>query len=102
MAEHTEHIVTKKTYGLIFATLLILTGVTTAVGYVDLGRMNVVVALAIAAIKAVLVILFFMHLAYSRRLTQITLVAAIMWLTLLIALTLADVFTRGWIAGAGS
>ena len=97
----TEHIVSKKTYALIFGILLLLTAVTTAVGYVDLGRMNVVVALAIAAVKGILVVLFFMHLAHSRRLTQMTIVAALMWLTLLIALTLADVLSRGWIAGTG-
>jgi len=93
----TEHIVSKKTYALIFVTLLVLTGVTTAVGYVDLGRMNVVVALAIAAVKGVLVVLFFMHLAYSRRLTQLTILAALAWLTLLIMLTLTDVWSRSWI-----
>ena len=93
----TEHIVSKKTYALIFGILLLLTGLTTAIGYVDLGRMNVVVALAIAALKGVLVVLFFMHLAYSRRLTQLTIVAALAWLTLLISLTLADVWTRAWI-----
>ncbi len=97
----SEHIVSKKTYALIFGTLLLLTAVTTAVGYVDLGRMNVVVALAIAAVKGVLVVLFFMHLAYSRRLTQMTIVAAMLWLALLIALTLADIWSRGWIAGTG-
>ena len=97
----TEHIVSKKTYALIFGILLVLTGVTTAVGYVDLGRMNVVVALTIAAIKGVLVVLFFMHLAYSRRLTQMTILAALAWLALLISLTLADVWSRSWIVGAG-
>ena len=97
----TEHIVSKKTYALIFGILLLLTAVTTGVGYVDLGRMNVVVALTIAAIKGVLVVLFFMHLAYSRRLTQLTIVAALLWLALLISLTLADVWTRGWIVGTG-
>jgi cytochrome c oxidase subunit IV len=97
----TEHIVSKKTYALIFGILLLLTGLTTAIGYVDLGRLNVVVALAIAAIKGVLVVLFFMHLAYSRRLTQLTIVAALAWLALLISLTLADVLTRGWIVGTG-
>ena len=97
----TEHIVSKKTYALIFGILLLLTAVTTATGYVDLGRMNVVVALAIAAIKGVLVVLFFMHLAYSRRLTQMTIVAALMWLALLILLTLADIWSRGWIVGTG-
>ena len=97
----TEHIVSKKTYAVIFGILLLLTAVTTAVGYVDLGRINVVVALAIAAIKGVLVVLFFMHLAYSRRLTQMTIVAALLWLALLISLTLADIWSRGWIAGTG-
>jgi cytochrome c oxidase subunit 4 len=97
----TEHIVSKKTYALIFGILLLLTAVTTATGYVDLGRMNVVVALTIAAIKGVLVVLFFMHLAYSRRLTQLTIVAAFLWLTLLISLTLADIWSRGWVVGTG-
>ena len=97
----TEHIVSKKTYALIFGILMLLTLVTTKVAYLDLGRMNVVVALAIAAVKAVLVVLFFMHLAYSRRLKQLTIVAAMGWLALLIALTLTDVLSRGWIPGTG-
>ena len=97
----TEHIVSKKTYALIFGILMVLTLVTTRVAYLDLGRMNVVVALAIACVKSVLVILFFMHLAYSRRLNQLTIVAAFLWLTLLISLTLADIWSRGWIIGTG-
>ena len=97
----SEHIVARKTYALIFGILLLLTAVTTAVGFADLGRLNVVVALSIAVIKAVLVVLFFMHLAYSRRLTQLTIVAGAMWLTLLISLTLADIWSRGWIPGTG-
>jgi cytochrome c oxidase subunit 4 len=97
----SEHIVSKKTYALIFGILLLLTAVTTVTGYVDLGRMNVVVALAIAAVKGVLVVLFFMHLAYSRRLTQLTIVAAFLWLALLISLTLADIWSRGWVIGTG-
>ena len=66
-----EHVVPVRIYLVIFATLLILTGVTTAVAYVNLGPLNVVVMLVIAFFKASLVILYFMHVRFTSRLTQI-------------------------------
>ena len=91
-----QHVVPTKIYYGIFATLMILTGVTVAVAYVDLGPMNAVVALAIACFKALIVVLFFMHVKYSTRLVKLTLIAGIYWMGILLALTLSDYLTRGW------
>jgi|SRR5689334_12772432 cytochrome c oxidase subunit 4 len=91
-----HHIVPKKVYFLVFATLIALTALTTAVAFTDLGAMNTVAALAIAVCKAALVVLFFMHVKYSPGLTRVVIVAAFFWLAILIALTLSDVFTRNW------
>jgi cytochrome c oxidase subunit 4 len=97
----SEHIVSKTIYFLIFGALMVLTIVTYLVALVDLGRMNVVVALAVAVTKAVLVVLFFMHVRYSNRLTKIVVIAGFFWLALLIVLTLSDYFTRPGTSGVG-
>jgi cytochrome c oxidase subunit 4 len=89
-----EHVVPIRLYVIIFATLLVLTAVTTAVAYVNLGPFNVVVMLVIAFLKASLVILYFMHVRFTGRLTQIAAVSGFAWLTILIVLTLSDVLTR--------
>src|SRR5438128_1454363 len=67
----SEHIVSAKIYLVIFAALLVMTIVTYEVSLLDLGRLNVIVALTIAVIKAVLVVLYFMHVRYSSRLTWV-------------------------------
>lgn len=100
MAEH-EHIVTPKTYGLVFAALLVLTLVTTLVAFVDVGPWNIVLALVIAVCKMLLVALFFMHVYYSRRLTQIVVAGGMLWLLLLLVLTMTDIVTRGWLGVPG-
>jgi cytochrome c oxidase subunit IV len=92
----SEHIVPRRTYYLIFALLMMFTGITVWVAFLDLGRMNTVVALAIACTKATLVVLFFMHVKYSTRLTWVVVVSSIFWLGLLLALTLSDYLTRSW------
>ena len=97
----TEHIVTKKQYSLVFGALLLLTFVTTAVGMMDLGRLNVVVALVIAVIKATMVVLFFMHIFWSTKLTKLVVVSGLAWLVLLLWLTLTDVLSRGWLPFPG-
>ena len=89
-----EHIVPVRIYLIIFVTLLVLTGVTTAVAYVNLGPLNVVVMLLIAFFKASLVILYFMHVRFTSRLTQVAAVSGFAWLAILIGLTLSDVLTR--------
>ena len=77
--------------------LLVLTAITTAVAFVDLGPWNTVVALGIAFLKATLVALFFMHVKYSPRLTQVVVAGGIFWLAILIVLTLSDFVSRGWL-----
>ena len=97
----TEHIVTKKQYSLVFGALLLLTLVTTAAGMINLGRLNVVVALVIAVVKATLVVLFFMHIYWSTKLTKVVVVSGLAWLGLLLWLTLTDVLSRGWLPFPG-
>jgi cytochrome c oxidase subunit IV len=95
--EYEEHVVPKTTYLAVFGALMALTLGTVAVAFVDLGRFNVVVALAIAIFKATLVVLFFMHLKYSPTLNKLVAVAAIVWLLMLLLITLSDYLTRGWL-----
>jgi cytochrome c oxidase subunit 4 len=97
----TEHVDSVKTYALVFLALLTLTLVTTLVAYVDLGPFSVVVALAIAVSKMLLVALFFMHVRHSTRLTKLVVLGGLLWLVILIALTMADIITRGWIGVPG-
>jgi cytochrome c oxidase subunit 4 len=91
-----EHIVPIKTYTIVLVSLLVLTATTCGVSFIDMGKMNTVVAVAIACVKASLVALIFMHLRYSRHLMQIVVVAGLFWLGILIALTMSDYLTRGW------
>ena len=97
----SEHIVSKTIYFLIFGALMVLTVVTYWVALYDFGALNVVIALAVAVTKAVLVVLFFMHVRYSTRLTKIVVIAGFFWLAILIVLTLADYFTRSGSSGVG-
>lgn len=96
-----QHIVPRLTYYKVFATLILLTGITVSVAFIDLGRLNAIVALAIAVGKAVLVVLIFMHVRYSSRLTWIVVAGGVFWLMLLIALTLSDYLTRSWMPVIG-
>jgi len=89
-----EHVVPIRIYVIIFVTLVALTGVTTAVAFLDLGPMNVVVMLLIAFTKATLVVLYFMHVRFTSRLTQLAAGSGFAWLAILIGLTLSDVLTR--------
>jgi cytochrome c oxidase subunit 4 len=93
---HAEHIVTPRVYLTIGACLLVLTAATTAISYVELGTFNAVVALAIACIKAVLVILFFMHIKYSSKLTKLTVAAGFFTFLVLITMTMTDYVSRAW------
>src|SRR3954452_18516263 len=97
----SEHVDSAKSYLLVFAGLITLTVVTTAVAFVDLGAFSVVAALAIACGKMLLVALFFMHVRHSSNLTKLVLVGALLWLAILIMFTLTDIFTRGWFGVPG-
>ena len=95
--EHAEHhIVTPKTYSLVFASLLIGTAITVGAAYVDLGIFNPVVALAIACTKAVIVILFFMHVFFQSKLIKMTAAAGFFTFLVLIIMTLSDYMSRAW------
>ena len=90
----SAHVVPLKTYLVIFGILMGATALTVAIAFLDLGPANTVVALTIAAVKAVLVVLWFMHVKYSSRLTWMFAAAGFLWLALMIGLTLADFETR--------
>jgi cytochrome c oxidase subunit 4 len=114
-----EHIVPTRVYYTIFAILMLCTGLTVAIAYIDLesfavghtpgfvyrfadmttvvavaGALNVIVALTIATFKAALVILFFMHVKYGTRLTWAVVVGSVFWLGILLVLTFSDYLTR--------
>ena len=93
----SEHILSSKLYYGIWIGLLVLTGTTVGVAHIDLGPWNIVAALAIASLKAVLVVLFFMHVKYtSEKMTKVIIASAIFWLLILLALSLSDYATRLW------
>jgi cytochrome c oxidase subunit IV len=93
----SEPIISSKLYLGIWITLLCLTVITAGVSFIDLGPLNTVVALVIATFKALLVVLFFMHVKYaSEKLSKMVVVAAVFWLLLLLTLSMADYVTRLW------
>ena len=91
-----EHIVSPKLYIAIGLILLVLTAATTAASFVELYVFNVIVALAIAVIKASLVVLFFMHVKYSPKLTKLTVISGLFVFLGLMTMTLADYMSRAW------
>jgi cytochrome c oxidase subunit 4 len=93
----SEHIVSKKVYFVIFGALMVLTALTVWVANIDLGseKINTVVALAIAVTKAMLVVLYFMHVRYSSRLTWVVVAGGFLWLLIMVGLTLSDYLSRG-------
>ena len=90
----SEHIVSPKIYAVIFLALIVGTFLTVFAAGRDFGRMNIVIALGIATIKATLVILFFMHGKYSTRRTKLVIVSGFFWLAIMLGLTIADYSTR--------
>jgi cytochrome c oxidase subunit IV len=83
-------------YILVFLTLMVLTVVTVAVSKIDLGEFNTLVAMAIAILKATVVILWFMHVIHSPRMTWIIVLSSFLWLGVLFVLTFSDYLTRVW------
>ena len=98
----SDHVAPTRLYYAIFAALMILTAITVAVAFRDLGLMNTYVAMTIAVAKATLVVLYFMHVRWSGRLVPILLAAGLLWLVLLLALTMSDYASRGWMTAPGS
>ena len=117
MSEHNErntegeyheqhHVVSPVLYAVILLALLCATALTCGMSYIDLGEWHVtqgvtlfwnpVVALAIACTKMSLVVLFFMHIKYSRRLTKLTVISGLFIFLTLIGMTLTDYMSRAW------
>ena len=90
------------TYFKVFVALMLMLVVTVAAAYIPFGRwgvgpLGVVVTFAIATIKAYLVVMYFMHVKHGTRLTKIFVIAGVIWLAILIALTLSDYLSRSWL-----
>jgi cytochrome c oxidase subunit 4 len=95
------HVVPASLYIGIWATLMVLTLTTVLASFAELGPFNIVVALVIATIKGTLVVLFFMHLRYSPKLTIAAVIASIFFLFIMFSLTMTDYLSRGWATYAG-
>jgi cytochrome c oxidase subunit IV len=93
------HVAPKSMYYAVFLALMVGTALTVAVAFVDLGALNNVLMLGIAMTKALLVILFFMHVRWSTRLTWVVAASGFFWLLILFGLTMTDYLTRGWVEG---
>jgi cytochrome c oxidase subunit IV len=106
LTDHEHHVVSPFTYLSILLALLVGTALTVWASYIDLGEWHIapgltlfwnpVVALAIACTKMTLVILFFMHVKYSRKLTKLTVASGFFVFLVLIGMTLCDYFSRAW------
>lgn len=98
MSTHIAHAKDAKAeargYALTLTALLILTGVTVGASYIDFGQGNIVIALAIATVKASLVALFFMHLAHDRPMNGLIAVAGFIFLGLFLMFDVLDTTTR--------
>jgi cytochrome c oxidase subunit 4 len=104
--EQEHHIVSPLIYLAILASLLVATGLTVWASYIDLGEWHIapgltvfwnpVVALAIACTKGMLVVLFFMHVKYSTKLTKLTVISGVFVFIALMGMTMCDYYSRAW------
>jgi cytochrome c oxidase subunit IV len=97
--EHPQepHVVPISLYIVIFLSLMVLTALTVFAATKDFGPGNTIIAVSIAALKATLVILFFMHVRYNDNIVRIAVFAGFLWLGIMIVLTLSDYIGRGWL-----
>jgi cytochrome c oxidase subunit 4 len=84
-------------YGIVYIALLLLVALTVEAARHDLGRWNFAVAVSIAAVKAFLIALYFMHVRESTPLIKLVAAAGLLWLSILFSLSLADYWTRAWL-----
>ena len=97
----SKPVVSVRIYVFVFFALLVFTAVTTSIAFLDLGGgLNNAAAVTIAICKALLVILYFMHVRYSDKLTWVFAAAGFFWLLILMGGTMDDVLTRQWISPA--
>ncbi len=93
------HVAPKSLYYIVFIALIFGTGLTVAAAEIDLGALNNVVMIAIAGTKALLVILFFMHVRWGTRLTWVVAGSGFFWLLIFFGITMTDYMSRGWVPG---
>jgi cytochrome c oxidase subunit IV len=86
-----------KTYFKVWTALLVLLGLTVGIAYIDLGELNMIAAVSIAVIKAVIIAMYFMHLRQSSRLTWLFASAGFFWLVILFVFTFGDYAARKWL-----
>jgi cytochrome c oxidase subunit IV len=96
----SAHIASPKLYYAVFAALIIGTVLTYLAALVDFGFLNNIVMLTIACTKALLVILFFMHVRWSTRLTWVVAASGFFWLLIMFSITMSDYLSRGWMPGS--
>jgi len=97
----SDHVVSVKLYLATFSALMVLTALTVWMAFLDLGPLNLVAALGVAVTKATLVVLFFMHVKYSSKLTWLVAASGFFFLAIMIALTMSDIVSRGWLGTPG-
>jgi cytochrome c oxidase subunit 4 len=90
----SSHIVPTRVYLIVYALLMVLLVLTLASAEMDLGRWNIVMAMTIAVAKAVIIVLYFMHLRYSGRMVSVFAAAGFVWLAILLSLMMSDYVTR--------
>jgi len=101
--QQEHHVIAVGTYFKIYMVLMALLALTVGAYYMDMGShgINLVVAMTIAVVKAVLIVLFFMHVYYSAPLTWVTAAGSLLWVGLLLAFLLADYISRGFLSILG-
>jgi cytochrome c oxidase subunit 4 len=95
----THHVAPVSLYLIIFGALMVGTILTVVVAKFDLGALNNIVMLTVACAKALLVVLYFMHVRWGTRLTWVVAASGFFWLLILFGLTMSDYMSRGWVAG---
>jgi len=94
-----HHVPSLKLYFTVFAILMVGTAVTVLVAFYDLGPLNNVMMLTIACVKAMFVVLYFMHVRWSSRLTWVVVASGFLWLLIMFTFTMTDYLSRGWLQG---
>ena len=88
-----------RTYFAVFIALMVLLVLTVLSAFMPwTTRIGIVIALTIAIFKATLVVLYFMHIKGSSRLTKVFVVAGLAWLAILMSFTLIDYHSRPWLS----
>ena len=95
----SHHVAPLKLYFGIFGILMVGTALTVLVAFYDLGPLNNVVMLTIACVKALFVVLYFMHVRWSSRLTMVIVASGFFWLLIMFSFTMTDYMSRGWVPG---